>query len=252
VPDVRQLLPVPLAEVDPMAAHAATLGEAPQAAGRPHVTCNMIASIDGATAIEGRSGELGGPADKLVFRAIRATADVILVAAGTVRAEGYGPPRTSPEVQAARAERGQHPHPRIAVVSGSLSLDPTSPLFVEASEPPLVLTSDDADDAAADALRPVAEVVRLGPGPVRPEAMLARLQADGTGRVVCEGGPTLNGQLVAAGLVDSFNLSLSPTLVGGDSLRVAVGDVATTLPLALAHLWHDEDEDLLFARYVRR
>ena len=56
----------------------------------------MVATVDGATAVDGRSGGLGGPADKGVFGAIRAVADVILVGAGTVRAERYGSPRTPP------------------------------------------------------------------------------------------------------------------------------------------------------------
>ena len=251
MPDVRQLLPEPLAEVDPYAAHAATLAADPRPAGRPRVAANMVASVDGATAIAGRSGALGGPADKLVFRAIRATADVILVAAGTVRAETYGPPRTSPEAQAARVARGQAPHPRLAIVSASLDLDAGSSLFTEAPEPPLVLTVDDAPAARLQALASVAEVVRLGPGPVAADAILAALHDAGAEHVVCEGGPTLNGQLVAAGLVDAINLSVSPVLVAGDSLRVAVGDGAAALGLALAHVWHDEADDLLFLRYVR-
>ena len=84
----------------------------------------MVASVDGATAIDGVSGGLGGPADKQVFSAIRGVADVILAGAGTVRAERYGPPRTPPSIQAARRARGQAAKPRLAVVSRSLDLDP--------------------------------------------------------------------------------------------------------------------------------
>ena len=138
---MRQLLPEP-AEVDPVAAHAAAVRPAPE--GRPWVALNMVASVDGATALDGVSGGLGGPGDKAVFRALRGVADVILVAAGTVRAEGYGPPRTPPELQEARRARDQAPFPRIAIVSGSLGLDPTSRVFAEAPEPPLVFTGSEA------------------------------------------------------------------------------------------------------------
>ena len=51
----------------------------------------MIATIDGATAVGGLSGGLGGPADQALFTVLRSQADVVLVAAGTVRAEHYGP-----------------------------------------------------------------------------------------------------------------------------------------------------------------
>jgi len=51
----------------------------------------MIASIDGVTAVAGLSGGLGGPADQALFAVLRSQADIVLVAAGTVRGEHYGP-----------------------------------------------------------------------------------------------------------------------------------------------------------------
>ncbi len=209
----------------------------------------MVASIDGATAVDGVSGGLGGTADKEVFQAIRAIADVILVAAGTVRAEHYGPPRTSPDQQAARVARGQTAFPLLAIVSGSLDLDEGSSLFTEAPEPPLVLTTDDAPLERITALGTVAEVRRIGPGPLTPAAVVAALAERGAQVVVCEGGPSLNGQLLAADLIDEVNLTLSPLLVGGTSARVAAGPATAGTRLALAHLW--EADGLLLARYAR-
>ena len=86
---MRQLAPLAIDPVDP--AHVYV--DLPDVAGRPGVRLNMIASVDGATAVDGVSGGLGGPADRRVFGVLRSLADVVLVAAGTVRAEGYGPPR---------------------------------------------------------------------------------------------------------------------------------------------------------------
>lgn len=209
----------------------------------------MVASIDGATAVDGVSGGLGGAADKEVFRAIRAVADVILVAAGTVRAEHYGPPRTTPDQQAARVARGQRPFPRLAIVSGSLDLDESSSLFTEAPEPPLVLTTDDASLERITALSAVAEVLRIGPAPLAPPAVVAALAGRGTQVVVCEGGPSLNGQLLAHDLIDEVNLTLSPLLVGGHSARMAAGPETSGTRLALAHLW--EADGLLLARFAR-
>src|ERR1043165_7544267 len=99
---VRQLFPVPGGSVEPLDVYR----DLPVVDGRPAVRLNMIASVDGSTAVDGLSGGLGGPADRKVFAALRSLADVVLVAAGTVRAENYGP--------------GTLP---IAVVSGSLRLD---------------------------------------------------------------------------------------------------------------------------------
>ncbi len=60
---------------------------AAQAPGRPWVRANMISSADGAAEVDGLSGGLSGAPDRTVFGLLRALADVILVGAGTVRAE---------------------------------------------------------------------------------------------------------------------------------------------------------------------
>jgi riboflavin biosynthesis pyrimidine reductase len=244
---MRQLLPEP-GDVEPAAAHADAERSAPE--GRPWVLVNMVASVDGATAVDGVSGGLGGSGDHEVFSAVRAVADVILVAAGTARAESYGPPRTPPARQAERIARGQAPYPRLALVTGSLDLDPGSPMFTEAPEPPLVYTVADAPPDRRLALTTVADVMEAGDGHVDLAEVFTDLAHRGVRVVLAEGGPGLNGQLVAAGLVDELNVTFSPHLVGGSSKRLAVGDEAAPADLDLAHLW--EHDGALFARYVRR
>ncbi|MCU1351039.1 MAG: Pyrimidine reductase riboflavin biosynthesis-like protein [Acidimicrobiales bacterium] len=245
---MQQLFPES-AEVEPAQVYAG----APRPAwpDRPWVMVNMIASVDGATARDGVSGGLGSPADKVVFSAIRAVADVILAGAGTVRAEGYGPPRPPAERQAERTARGQAAVPRIAVVSRSLDLDLGGRLFTESVERPLVITTTDAAPARLAACRRVADVITAGTGAVDLQDALGQLRATGVGIVVAEGGPGINGQLVAAGIVDEMCLSLAPLLVGGGSARVAHGMPAAALGLRLAHVLHDEADDLLFLRYRR-
>ena len=209
----------------------------------------MVASVDGATAIDGVSGGLGGPADKRVFSAIRGVADVVLAGAGTVRAERYGPPRTPPSVQAARLERGQAAKPRIAVVSRSLELPLGTPLFSTPTDRPIVITSGAADpDRRAD-VAVVADIVEAGAVDVDLAVALAELRGAGVDVVVGEGGPGINGQLVAAGLVDELCVTVSPRLVGGGSSRLAVGPDAAPTDLRLAHVL--EEDGLLFLRYVR-
>jgi riboflavin-specific deaminase-like protein len=242
------VLPEP-AEIDPAAAHAAALRPAPL--DRPWVLVNMVASVDGATAVDGVSGDLGGPDDKAVFSAIRSVADVILVGAGTVRAEGYGPPRTTAQRRGERVARGQAPFPRLAVVSRSLDLDPTAAMFGDAAEHPIVFTVADAPADRRTALERVAEVVAIGDHDVDLGAVLVDLHGRGVGVVLGEGGPSLNGQLVAANLVDELDMTLAPTLLGGHSARLAHGAVPVARQaMALAHLW--EADGVLFARYVRR
>ena len=104
---MRRLCPEPTEGIEPLDAYA----DLPPAEGRPAVRLNMIASLDGATAVDGTSGALGGPADRRVYLALRALADVVLVAAGTVRAEGYGPPSLPGDLAAARRRAGRNPAP---------------------------------------------------------------------------------------------------------------------------------------------
>jgi riboflavin biosynthesis pyrimidine reductase len=246
VPEVRQLLPEP-ADVDPFDAHASA--HRPSPPGRPWMALNMVTSTDGAISIDGRSGSLGSDADHQVFRAIRAVADVIIAAGGTVRAEGYGPPKPTAEVRAARAARGQAPYPRMVVISGSLDLDETSSYFTEAPEPPLVYTVADAPADRLAALRPVADVQVAGATQVDLSVVAAHLGGLGVRCALVEGGGLLNGHLLAADLIDELNLTLAPVVVGGSARRAVASEEELPRQLELAHLW--ESEGNLLARYVR-
>lgn len=231
---------------------AAVAAEArPSHASRPWVYTNMIASADGGTAVDGLSGALGGPADKLVFAALRSCADAILVGASTVREEGYRPPRRPDDVRRRREAEGRRPDPRLAVVTRSLDLEPDLPLFEDPSNRPMILTVSDAPRRRRAELEAVAEIVEVGHGDVDLRLALGALWSGGIRTVLSEGGPTLNGQLVAADLVDEWNLSLSPHLLGGDARRAAVGPAPGGPPPAmrLARVW--TDDHYLFCRWVR-
>jgi riboflavin biosynthesis pyrimidine reductase len=218
---VRRLFPDAVDGVDPTAEYADT----PRLRhdDRPWVLVNMIASLDGAVAIDERSGGLGGPADQRVFRILRDLADLVLVGAGTARAEKYGPP-TKP---------GQ----RIAVVTRSADLDWSSSLFTSGAG--LVVTTEDAPAV------PV-ETVRFGHDSVDLAAALAQLDAS---VVLCEGGPSLNGDLVTAGLVDEWCLTLSPRLVGGEAGRAARSPTARPTGFEVVRVL--EEAGFLFVRAVR-
>jgi len=217
---------------------------------RPWLLVNMVASLDGAITIGDRSGGLGGPADKAMFSALRGVADVVLAGAGTVRAEGYGPARTSDAIRAARRTRGQTDVPRIAVVTRSLDLDLTTPLFIEPEAPTIVITCASADAGRQEAVAAVAEVVVVGDESVDLAAAFAQLRLCGVAIVTCEGGPSLNGDLVVADLIDEWDLTVSPLLVGGEAGRSSRG----RNPVVPAGMRLDrmlEDDQFLLTRWVR-
>lgn len=226
---MRRLYPTPATEID-----VATLYDverAPHPDGRPWLGICMVASLDGSTVVDGASAALSNPRDTEVLMTLRRLADVIIVGAGTVRAEGYGPPKT--------------PGQRIGVVTNSGDVDVTSPLF--ASGAGFVICSE---------ITPVprhVDVLRAGSDGVDLAVALARLGeiTPGVSFVQAEGGPALNGALLDAQLVDELDLTLSSQLVGGSGPRLATGGRETSVGFELSHLAVDEDS-FVFSRWVRR
>ncbi|WP_433037207.1 pyrimidine reductase family protein [Actinomycetospora sp. CA-053990] len=209
---------------------------------------NFVASADGAVAVEGVSSGLEAPGDRTVFGLLRELADVILVGAGSVRAEGYRGARTSPGREARRRARGQSPVPPIAVVTTRGDLDPASPLFTDTAVAPLVLLTGATPDIVRSALAGAgAEVVDVGGDPgSTADAVVGALADRGLTRVLCEGGPALFGALLDAGRVDELCLSLAPQLEGGAAGRIVAGaGSGGPRPLHLASVVAHDDGLLL-------
>jgi len=218
-------------------------------ADRPWLRANMVASVDGAATAEGRSGGLSSPADKHVFRVLRALADVVLVGAGTVRAEGYAavlPKETFPEV---REAAGQPPTAAIAVVTRRLDLNLDSALFTGRART-LVITCGAAGAERIEAARVVADVVVTGDDTVDVAAGIAALHERGLTRVLCEGGPALLRDVVAADALDELCLTLSPQLRSGPAPRILTGPLlGIPVRLALTGLLVSDGD--VFLRYER-
>ncbi len=212
-----------------------------------HLRANMIASIDGAATHAGLSGGLNSPADKQVFDLLRRLADVVIVGAGTLRAEGYGGLHVGEADLAWRREHGLAEHPVLAIVSSWLALEPGSALFTDAPRRPLVLTHAQSPQRQRAALAEVADVVLCGQDAVDPVRMRAELVDRGLTQMLCEGGPHLLGTLAAADVVDELCLTLSPLLEGGDGLRLTRDAPLVHRPMRLAGLLRAED--MLFLRY---
>jgi riboflavin biosynthesis pyrimidine reductase len=245
---MRMLYPVHTEVVDPVELYS----DVPMADGRPAVRLNMIVSVDGGTSWNGVSGALGGPADKALFAVLRGLADVVLVASGTMRTERYGPAKLPAAVQDARVGRGQDPVPAIAVVSRTCDFDWTTPFFTEAQSRPIVVTVASAPEEQRRRAAEVAELVITGDTEVDLHRAVEALATHGAGTVLAEGGPTLNGALAAAGLLDELCVTLAPLLASGDAKRLISGGspLAELDRLQLRSIC--EDDGYLFLRYRSR
>jgi riboflavin biosynthesis pyrimidine reductase len=185
----------------------------------PWLFANMVTTIDGATAVDGRSSSIGDEQDGVVFRALRAVSDAILVAAATARVEGYKRPRLPDHLVSWRRARGLSDVPRIALVSTSLDID----LDPFEDEQPIVITSESSPRDRRRQIASRTDVHICGDDRVDPASAVASLRAAGFARVLSEGGPSLNGQLALADLVDEWCVTVAPFVVAGDSKRIVSG-----------------------------
>ena len=216
----------------------------------PRVRMNFVSSLDGAATHQGVSGALGNADDKLVFDTLRVLTDVILVGAGTVRAEGYGGISTTAPDATWRNGQGWSLQPRVAIVSSRLDLDPAHGVFTDSPLRPLIVTHAAAPADRRAALAVVADVLICGETEIDPVAMVLALAVRGMPQILCEGGPHLFGALIEADCVDELCLSLSPVLEGGDAGRIATGGAQASRPMTLVHAL--PADDMLFLRYARR
>jgi riboflavin biosynthesis pyrimidine reductase len=185
-----------------------------------------------------------------MFHALRQLPDVIMAGAGTVRVENYGPVQLDADAQARRVARGQQALPRLAVVSGRAHLDPASRLFSDPTQRPIVITTTTAPSDAVNKLRDVADIIIAGSKTVDLRAAFAELRKQELKTLLCEGGPTLNNQLLRDDLVDEWCQTIAPVLTGGtaaqDSTSSSPQD-ARRLHLARVIV----EDDVLLLRYAR-
>lgn len=242
---------VEVSDVDALVAHYAA---GAQQEGR-WLRANMVGSVDGAAAgADGRSGSISSPVDKSVFGLLRGVADAVLVGAGTARAEGYGPAGRHRVLAARREQAGRRGSAVVVQVTRSGRVEAARGMFEEPGRALVVMPDGDAeglararDVAGADAVVLAGHVDDGGPDLAR---ALDALAERGLRHVLCEGGPSLLGDVLRADLLDELCLTTSPVLVAGDAPRVAVGAPAGPHGFRLAGLLHADST--LLARWVRR
>jgi riboflavin biosynthesis pyrimidine reductase len=220
---LRRLLPEP-GEVEPENLFDDVDFAALAPPDRPYVVVNMVASVDGRAALEGRTRDLSGPDDRAVFHAMRTAVDAVMVGTGTLRAERYGRMVRSEERQAIRRDRGLDPEPLSIVCSRSGDFPDDIPLFNDPSARLATYTT-----------------------PSPKEALQRAQEEHGVRSVLCEGGPTLNAAMLAEGVLDELFLTVTPLLAGGAAPLTILTEGHPT-PLELR--WLLEGGGELFARYA--
>jgi riboflavin-specific deaminase-like protein len=214
---------------------------------RPYVITNFVLTLDGHATIHGRSGPIGSDSDTAMLVGLRTRADAVMIGAGTMRAEGYGPPVSDPAKRERRARDGLRANPLMVIVSGRLDVPWEAPVFTEGAGEIVIATA--SEDEPPETETPVHLVHH--PEGVDLAALLATLKAEhGVRALLCEGGPRLHGQLIDAGLVDELFVTHVPKLAGGVGPGLVSELAEEVRELELGWLLAEDETGELFARYL--
>ncbi len=214
--------------------------------GRPFLAMNFASTVDGRASIGGVSGPIGSATDTAMLVGLRTRFDAVIIGAGTMRAEHYGPLVSDPAKRQQREELGLPADPLMVIVSARLDLPWDADLFTEGAGRVLIFTSSETEPPET---KTEPTVVRHDNAVDLAEAMRHLREEEGVRALLCEGGPRLHSQLEAAGLVDDLFLTIAPKLAGGEAPRILEGDLPRLVPLELSWLLDEDGE--LFARYSR-
>lgn len=215
---------------------------------------NFVTSLDGSIAgADGRSGSLNTTSDQHVFAVHRALADAVVVAGGTARAEGYRAVDLAPWQEQIRVRGGLAPRPTLVIVTGTADIDPEVATPAEEPGGPVVVATVTGHPPGELApLRAAGvEVLELGSAAVDLAALVDELAGRGLPRLLCEGGPRLHRDLLAAGLVDELSLTMAPVVVGGGGARTTSGDPLPDSPGFALQFALLGDDGALFTSYRR-
>jgi riboflavin-specific deaminase-like protein len=176
------------------------------------VILNMVSSVDGRTALEGKASGIGSATDRGTMRTLRSKVDAVLIGAGTLRAE---------KLSLGLDVMDGVPQPLAIIVTQTGELPLEDHLIVKGEQEVLILLSDAAPGRVVERLRTLAPVIRApadSTGAVDLERALPALRAErGVESIVVEGGPGLNHALISRRLVDELFVTVAPELLGGSA-----------------------------------
>jgi riboflavin biosynthesis pyrimidine reductase len=199
---------------------------------------NLVGTLSGsAVGPDGTSESITTPTDRVILRAIRGLAEVVLVGASSVRAEPYFAPK----------------HAALAIVTRSGDFSARAVTQPGEHGPVLVLCPRAAESRARETISdPAAQILPIEDvdGSLSAPAIVGALHEAGYASIVVEGGPTLAAHLVTGGAVDELCLTTSPVL-NGATLSLFGRSEFEPIPLALTQLLIDDD-GVSYARWSTR
>lgn len=190
---------------------------------RPFVLWKYAATLDGRiAAADGTSRWISSPQSRADVHRLRAQADAVIVGSGTARADN---PQLGARISGLTDDEVSQPL-RVVVDSGAAAVT-AGARVLDGTAPTLIAVAEDADAGHLEGLAPLLRLPRAAGGRgLHLPALLDALYARDVRSVLLEGGPTLAGAFLAAGVVDKVVGYLAPVLLGAGP--AAVGDAGIT------------------------
>ena len=211
---------------------------------RPYVLMNFASTVDGRATIDGRSGPIGTRTDMEMLQRLRTRVDAVMIGAGTMRIERYGRMVSDPALRAYRERTLLSHDPLGVLVTRGMDLPWDASLFTNGGGRVVVFTQSDAEPP--ETATPVT-CVRRPDGVDLADVLGWLLRERGIRSVLCEGGPTIHGELQARGLVDELFLTVAPKLAGREERSILTAPLPDVVGLDLE--WLLESQGELFTRY---
>jgi riboflavin-specific deaminase-like protein len=191
---------------------------------RPQVVMNMAMSADGkVSSISREPTSFTSREDKNFLVKLRSQCDALITAAGTVRIDRATMTVWDAHLRAERVRRRKPPHPIRVVVSGSLSIDPSLPVFKKPVSPLILVCCEIAPQSRRLKFSKLARVIVCGKNEVNIPKLISILAKEyGVRNILTEGGPTLNDAFFRARCVNELYVTLCPKLVGGQAAPTLV------------------------------
>ena len=246
----------------------------PGSPGKPYIVANFVTTLDGVISFKvpgqasGSAISGSNAADRFIMGLLRASADAVIVGAGTVHDVDVRSLWIPEESYAAcaqlyaqfRAEVLRKPHsPLIVIVSGSGRLDLTRAIFQTPGVRTAIVTTAEGEAAltrpGAPALSNTAIIALDAPsGRIDPAEIVRTLHSRyGVRLLLHEGGSLLFGQFLEAALIDELFLTISPQVAGhpAHGIRPGLATVPFTPEMApwFRIVTTKESGDHLFLRY---
>jgi riboflavin-specific deaminase-like protein len=251
---VRQLFTTLTGDDEPAGEPYAALNLPEPPPDRPYVFLNVVSTVDGKISLGTRSAGLGSRTDRRMMHLIRSNADAIIYGAGTLRAERVDP-RVDRDLAAVRVAMGEPAQPIAVAVSASLALDPGHRFFVNGLGRTILFTTRAGLQRRERELEGLATFIVAGDDSVDLRLALRELRHRWNVRyLLCEGGPSLNQQLLDLDVLDEIFWTIAPKLSGGHGPTLFTSpELATEIRARLDLVSLFEQDSELFARYrVRR